>query len=189
MFNCLTISPSGSKGKGSVKLLMYLFVIFMSLHRMIMKNQQLTPSLSLNLSSTSEVKTTMTKNEKGEQVKEKSYVKERQVEQVVKKFCSWTVEIDIKWKRNLDHVIKLKPCTSPKAKLDMAEAMLYGNLLESWKLWRKTKEAVEVEKKFMGKDTGTKYMKLVPRVGRAKIFKACLGRLRNKFLKKYDTRK
>ena len=108
-------------------------------------------SLSLNLSSTPEVKTTTTTNEKGEKVREKSYVKEGQVKQTVKKLCAGTAESYLKWKRQLDEVCKNKPCESPKAKLDMAEAMLYGDLLESWKLWRQTEGAVEVEKKFVNK--------------------------------------
>ena len=66
---------------------------------------------------------------------EKEYRKEVQVKQVVKKVCSGIIEAFLKWKRYLDQVIKSNPYKSPKAKLDMAEAMLYGNLVESWKLW------------------------------------------------------
>ena len=146
-------------------------------------------SLALNLSSTPEVKTTTTTNEKGEKVKEKSYVKEGQVKQTVKKLCAGTAESYLKWKRQLDEVCKNKPCESSKAKLDMAEAMLYGDLLESWKLWRQTEGAVEVEKKFTKKETGEEYLKKVPRGDKSETYKACLGRLRNKFLKKFDARK
>ena len=67
-------------------------------------------SLLLNLSSTPEVKTTTTTNDKGEKVKEKSYVKEGQVKQTVKKLCSGTVESYLRWKRQLDEVIRNKPC-------------------------------------------------------------------------------
>ena len=63
-------------------------------------------------------------------------MKEGEVKQTVKKLCAGTAESYLKWKRQLDEVCKNKPCESPKAKLDMAEAMLYGDLLESWKLWR-----------------------------------------------------
>ena len=146
-------------------------------------------SLSLNLSPTPEVKTTTTTNDKGEQAKEKSYVKKGQVKQVVKKLYSESAESYLKWKRQLDHVIKSKPYESPKTKLDMAEAMLYGDLLENWKLWRQTEGAVEVEKKFREKDSVTQCMKKVPRGDVAEILKACLGRLRNKLLKNYDARK
>ena len=53
------------------------------------------------------------------------------MKQVAKKLCSDTVESYLKWKRQLVHIDKSKPCESPKAKLDMAEAMYYGDLLES----------------------------------------------------------
>ena len=46
-----------------------------------------------------------------------------------------------------------------------------------------------VDKKFREKDTGKEYTKTVPRGDKADTFKACLGRIRNKFLKKYDARK
>ena len=79
-------------------------------------------------------------------MKEKTYVKESQIKQVVKKVCSGTAESYLKWKRQLDHMIKSKPCKSPISKFDMAEAILYGDLLESWKLWRQTEGAVDMEK-------------------------------------------
>ena len=41
-----------------------------------------------------------------------------------------------------------RPCEYPKDKLDVAEAMLYGDLLESWKLWRKTESEKEMEGTF-----------------------------------------
>ena len=59
---------------------------------------------------------------------------------------------------------------------------MYGDLLESWKVWRQTEGAVEVENKFKGNDSGTEYTKKVPRGDWAETFKACLGRLRNIFL-------
>ena len=56
------------------------------------------------------------------------------MKQTVKKLCAGTADSYLRWKRQLDDVIKNKPCKSSKVKLDMAEAMLYGDLLESWKL-------------------------------------------------------
>ena len=91
-------------------------------------------SLSLNLSFTPDVKTATIANEKGEKVKEKTYVKEGQVKQTVKKICSGTAESYINQKRQVDEMFKNKPYESPEAKLDMAESMLYGDLLESRKL-------------------------------------------------------
>ena len=46
-----------------------------------------------------------------------------------------------------------------------------------------------MEKKFREKDTGTEYTKKVPRGDKMDTYKACLGRLRNKFLEKFDPRK
>ena len=57
------------------------------------------------------------------------------MKQVVKKLFSENAEAYIKWKNQFDHVLKNRPCESTKAELDMAEAMLFGDLLESWKLW------------------------------------------------------
>ena len=93
-------------------------------------------SLSLNLSSTPEVKITKSVNKSGEEVTEKEYEKEGQVKQVVKKLYSENADAYLKWENQLDHILKNRPCKSTKAKLDMAEAMLYADLLESWKLWR-----------------------------------------------------
>ena len=84
------------------------------------------------------------------------------MKQVVKKLCSRTAESYLKWKRQLDHVIKSKPCESLKDNLDMTEAMMYGDLLESWKLWRQTEGAVEVDEKFRENETGKEYTEKVP---------------------------
>ena len=50
---------------------------------------------------------------------------------VVKKICSGNVEAYLKWKNQLDHVLKNRPCKSPKAKLNIAEAIPFGDLLKS----------------------------------------------------------
>ena len=73
-------------------------------------------SLSLNLSSTPEVKITKSVNKSGEEVTEKEYKKDGQVKQVIKKLCSGNAEAYLKWKIQLDHVIKNRPCESSKAK-------------------------------------------------------------------------
>ena len=53
------------------------------------------------------------------------------MQQVVKKLCSNSAELHLKWKRQLNHVVKSKSYESPKAKLDMSKAVFYGDLLES----------------------------------------------------------
>ena len=65
----------------------------------------------------------------------------------VKKFCTGNTKSCLKWKKKLDHIVKSKPYEPPKVRLDMSEVMLYGDLLESWKLWRYTEGFVEVDKK------------------------------------------
>ena len=97
---------------------------------------ELDNSYSFALSSTLEAKIAKSVNKGGEEVTEKEYKKEGQVKHVVKKLCSGNTEDYLMWKKQLDHILKNDPCESPKAKLDMAEAMLFGDLLESWKLWR-----------------------------------------------------
>ena len=59
----------------------------------------------------------------------------------------------------LDHVLKTYPCESPKSKQDMVGPMIYGDLIESWKLWRQTESEKEVEKTFKSKGTDEKYKK------------------------------
>ena len=73
--------------------------------------------------------------------------------------------------------------------MDMTEAILYGDLLESWKLWRQTEGVVEVYKKFRATDIGIEYTKNVPRGNKADTFKVWLGGIQNKFLEKYGSRK
>ena len=48
----------------------------------------------------------------------------------------------------MDHVLKNRPCESPKIKLDMVEAILYVDILESWKLRRKTESEKDMEGAF-----------------------------------------
>ena len=69
----------------------------------------------------------------------------------VKNLCAGIAESYLRWKWELDEVIKNKPCEYPKTKLDMAEIILYGDLLERWKLWRQPEGVVEVEKKSIKK--------------------------------------
>ena len=118
-------------------------------------------SLSLNLSSNPEVKITKSVNNSWEEVTEETYKNEGQVKQVLKKFCSGNAEAYLKWKNQLDHVLNNRPCESSKAKLDMAEAMLYGDLLESWKLCRQTEAEKGVDKTFKSKESDEIYKKKV----------------------------
>ena len=62
---------------------------------------------------------------------EKEYNKEVQVKHVIKKLCVGRTEARLKWKIQVDHVLNNNPYEPSKAKLDMAEAVLYGDLLES----------------------------------------------------------
>ena len=110
-------------------------------------------TLSLNPSGTPEVKIKMAKNDKGDSVTEKTYVKKGQVKQTVKKLCFGSTEAYLKWKRQLNHIIKSKLCKPSNVNLDMAETMFYGDFIESWKLWRQTEGALEVEKKFRERET------------------------------------
>ena len=108
-------------------------------------------SLSLNLSSTPEVKISKSVNASGKEVTEKEYKKEGQVNQVVKKFCSGNAETD--------HALKNCPCKSAETKQDMAEVMLDGDFLESWNLWRKTRSVKEQKGTFKKETIGEIYKK------------------------------
>ena len=76
---------------------------------------------------------------------EKEYKKEAQAKQTIKKVCSKNDETYLKWKMQLDHVLKDCPYESPKAKLDMAEAIVNGNLLESWEMWHQKESEKETD--------------------------------------------
>ena len=141
-------------------------------------------SLFLNLSSTPEVKITKSVNKSGEEVIEKEYKKEGQVKHVVKKLCSGNAEGYLKWKEQLNHVLNNRPCKSPKAELDIAEAMLFGDLLESWKLWRQSEAEKDIEKTFATKETNTKYRKKVKQGETEEVLKICLGKIRQRLIKK-----
>ena len=132
------------------------FVPFATLHDAEPDNSISFP-LSLNISSTPEVTITKSVNKSGEEVTEKEYNKEVQVKQLVKKLCSGNVKAYLKWKIQLDHVLKNYPCKSAKSKLYIAEVMLFGDLLESWRLWRQTETEKKFEKTFKSKETETKY--------------------------------
>ena len=43
----------------------------------------------------------------------------------VNKLCHGDAEAYLKWEMQLDHLLNNRPYESPKAKLDMIEAMLY----------------------------------------------------------------
>ena len=104
--------------------------------------------MSLNLYFTTMLKRIKNVNKSGEEVTEKEFKNQSQVKQVIKKLLSGSAEAYLQWKMQLDHVLKHCPCESGKEKLDMAEAMLDGDLLESWKLWRKTESSKEKEGRF-----------------------------------------
>ena len=78
---------------------------------------------------------------------------------MIKKILSGSAEAYLKWKMQLDHVLKNRPCESGKVRLDMAEAMLDRDLLDSWKLWRKTESSKEKEGIFNKEVTGEFYKK------------------------------
>ena len=90
-------------------------------------------SLCLNISSTPEVTITKSVNKSEEEVAENEYKKEGQVKHVIKELFSGNTEGYLNWKHYLDHVLNIRPYESSKAKVDMAEAMMFGDQLESWK--------------------------------------------------------
>ena len=76
MYNCVSARLSGLRGKEIFKLLMRLFFIPVSSPYDDEKSTAHYLSLTLNLSSIPEVKMTTTNDDKGEEVKEKSYARE-----------------------------------------------------------------------------------------------------------------
>ena len=71
----------------------------------------------------------------------------------------------------------------------MEEAMLDGNLLESWKLWRQTKSNREMEGIFEKISSDKIHKKKFKKGYSDEELKYYLGKIRNRFIKKYDARK
>ena len=67
--------------------------------------------------------------------------------------------------------------------------MIGRDLLEAWKLWRKTKSSKKKEVSFKKEATGKVYKKTYIAGYSEGDFKFCLGKVRNRFIKKYDARK
>ena len=85
-----------------------------------------------------------------------------------------------------DHVLKNRLCESKNTKLDMAEVILDGDLLESWKLWRLTESEKEKEGIFKKKDTEKEYKNKYKEGDSDGVFKYCLGKVNSCFIKKYN---
>ena len=71
----------------------------------------------------------------------------------------------------------------------MTVAILDGNLLEPWKLWHQTEYEKEMEGTYEKKGTGEAYEKKFKKGDTDEVFKHCLGKVCNRFIMKYDTRK
>ena len=56
--------------------------------------------------------------------------------------------------------------------------------MESWELYRKGEAEKEVEKTFKNKDTDEKFKKKVKYGEKSETYKYCVGKLRQKFIKK-----
>ena len=115
-------------------------------------------SLYLNLNSTPEVTVKKRKLESREEITEK----ESQVCQSVKKLCTGDAEAYIKWHNQLDQVITGKPCDTNKAKFEIVEIMLYGDLNDMRLEISDTIRKAEVTKDRTGTD-GTNTSTTAPR--------------------------
>ena len=98
------------------------------------------------------------------------------MKQVIKKLCQGNAESYLKWKIQLGHVLKNRLFESFNDKLNMVEAMLDGDLLESWKLWRKNELEKEKEGTFK-KETGEVYKKKYVEGDSDGVFKYCSGKV------------
>ena len=71
----------------------------------------------------------------------------------------------------------------------MVEAMLSGDLLEAWKLWRKIESSKEKEGSSKKESAGEVYEKKNIVGDYEGVFKHCLGKFHNNFIKKYNARR
>ena len=145
-------------------------------------------SLYLNLNSTPEVTLKKRKLESGEEVTEKEYSKEGQVCQSVKKLCTGDAESYIKWHKQLDQVVKGKPCDTNKAKFEIVEMMLYGDLKDTWVEISDTTRKADVTKDRTAPD-GTKTSVTAPRGYSNTAFKIATDKLKEQFFQKFAARK
>ena len=67
-------------------------------------------SLTLNLSSTIEVKITKIVSKSGADVTEKYFKKQGKVKHFIKKLCLGNAKAYLKWKIQLDRALKSRPC-------------------------------------------------------------------------------
>ena len=85
--------------------------------------------------------------------------------------------------------MKNRPYEITKEKHGMVDAMLDGDLLESWKLWHQTESDKEIEGTFQKRDSGETYKKKFKKGDSDGVFRYCLGKVYNRFIKKYNARK
>ena len=109
------------------------------------------------------------------------------MKKIVKNLCSVNADVYLQWKMQLDHVLKNRTYERSKAKFDIVEEILDGDLLE-WKLWRTTESEKEKYGTFQKKDTEEEYKKKYKEWDSDLVFKYCLEKVYNYFIKKYDAR-
>ena len=145
-------------------------------------------SLYLNLNSNPEVTLKKRKLESGEEITEKEVTKEGQVCQTIKKLCTGDAEAYIKWHKQLDQVITGKPCDTNKAKFEIVEMMLYGDLSDTWLEISDTIRKANVTKERTGAD-GVKSSTTAPRGYSNTAFKMATDKLKEQFFQKFAARK
>ena len=89
-------------------------------------------TVQLNLGDPPTSSSTSSKKRKAEEEPDKDTEEPNKIRQKVRKLCEGDAEAFIRWNKQLDTVIKDKPCESGKSKFSIVSAMLYGDLADTW---------------------------------------------------------
>ena len=71
------------------------------------------------------------KAEGGSDTEEETKAKDNKIRQKVRKLCEGNADAYIYWMKQMDSIIKGKPCDTTKSKFAIVSVMLYGDLMDS----------------------------------------------------------
>ena len=110
------------------------------------------------------------------------------IRQTIKKLCTGDAEAYIRWHKQLDQVITSKPCDTNRAKFDLVDMMLYGDLKDTWQEIAESTRKASVTKDKLSQD-GTKTSVTAPRGFSNTAFRIATDKLKEHFFAKFAARK
>ena len=107
---------------------------------------------------------------------------------MVNKLCKSNAKTYIKWYKQLNQVIAGKPCDTKKAKFEIVQMILYGDLKDTWHEIFDSVRKLEVAKDKVGKN-GNKTSVTAARGYSSTSFQMALDKLKEQFFCKVAARK